>query len=87
MERVVRRHIVAHLKQDLFISYPHYDPEQQKGKAVQCFNACLSAYPASRQTCYSDPTTLQRARPQRPEDLCCNRVSELGSQVFLPDRM
>ena len=78
---------MAHLKQNSFKFDPHSDPEQQKRKAVQYFDACLSAYPASRQTCYSDPTTLQRARPQRPEDLCCNRVSELGSQVFLPDRM
>ena len=78
---------MAHLKQNSFKFDPHSDPEQQKRKAVQCFDACLSAYPASRQTCYSDPTTLQRARPQRPEDLRCNRVSELDSQVFLPDRM
>ena len=87
MERVVRRHIVAHLKQNSFKFDPHSDPEQQKRKAVQCLYACLSAYPASRQTCYSDPTTLQRARPRRPEDLRCNRINELGSQVFLPDRM
>ena len=49
----------------------------RKGKQFNVLNACLSAYPALRQTCCSDPTTLQRARPQRPEDLHCNRINRL----------